>query len=110
MLQHVVVAAPARAEPLQWVGDEQACDQILGLCIHLPRVDDTVLRDLLVESKLRVGGEGRRARHHLVDQDAQAPPVHGAPVPAVPNDLHTPLCHRKKYNEHPQYLAVRGVD
>ena len=74
-------AAAAQSEVLLSV--EQPPDEVLGVVINADQVVaplQLARHDLLVETHEAGVHEGRLAKQHLVHEDAQGPPVHGAGV------------------------------
>ena len=74
-------AAAAKSEVLLSV--EQPPDEVLGVVINADQVVaplQLACHDLLVETHEAGVHEGRLAKQHLVHEDAQGPPVHGAGV------------------------------
>ena len=74
-------AAASQSEVLLSV--EQPPDEVLGVVINADQVVaplQLARHDLLVETHEAGVHEGRLAKQHLVHEDAQGPPVHGAGV------------------------------
>ena len=74
-------AAAAQSEVLLSV--EQPPDEVLGVVVNADQVVaplQLARHDLLVETHEAGVHEGRLAKQHLVHEDAQGPPVHGAGV------------------------------
>jgi len=59
-----------------------------GLLAEPHGVQDVVVQDGLEQVVLVVSLERRLARHHLIHQHAQRPPVHRRPVLQLLQDLH----------------------
>ena len=64
------------AVPLGQVGHEQVLDERLGIFIEPFRKDDLALQNLLVDGHWIVVVERIDTCDHLVQQNAQCPPVH----------------------------------
>mmetsp|Transcript_53855 Transcript_53855/g.166733 ORF Transcript_53855/g.166733 Transcript_53855/m.166733 type:complete len:242 (-) Transcript_53855:970-1695(-) len=58
------------------VGGEELLHQGLGVLVEVLREVDLASKDLLVDAHGVLVAEGRLAADHLVDEDAQGPPVH----------------------------------
>mmetsp|Transcript_31684 Transcript_31684/g.69278 ORF Transcript_31684/g.69278 Transcript_31684/m.69278 type:complete len:328 (-) Transcript_31684:764-1747(-) len=84
---HVLRAALEVAYPLGQVGSEQLLDQVLGVAVEVPRELDLALEDLLVDAERVLVVKRRVAREHLVDKDAQRPPVDCLAMPLGEDDL-----------------------
>ena len=68
------------SEALGAVLREQFLDAVLSLGVDVPGVLDPAREDLLVDSEGALVVEGRVAGEHLVDEDAESPPVDGLAV------------------------------
>ena len=81
-------AAAAQSEILIRV--EELHDEVLGVLVQTDQVvppDNLAVDDLLVEPHEAGVGEGGLADQHLVEEDAEGPPVHGPVVAAAMEDL-----------------------
>mmetsp|Transcript_77581 Transcript_77581/g.240356 ORF Transcript_77581/g.240356 Transcript_77581/m.240356 type:complete len:268 (+) Transcript_77581:2-805(+) len=87
VLLDVLRAVLEAAETLGAVVRQQALDEVLGLDVEVPREVDAAREHLLVDAEGVLVVEGRVARQHLEDEDAQGPPVHGAAVALGLDDL-----------------------
>ena len=70
--------------PLAEVSRHQLLHQRLRVLVKVLREVDLASQDLLVDTHRLLVAERRLAHNHLVDQDAQRPPVHRLPVAWVP--------------------------
>ena len=66
---------------------EELLNEILGHRVDMPRPVDLPAQDLLVDAEGVVVKEGRVAGQHLVQEDAEGPPVHCLVVPLRLDDL-----------------------
>ncbi len=83
MAHDVLGVLGAAAEPLVRVLGQQAAEQVLGLLRQIARELDLLHEDQLEEDVMVAVVERQPAAHHLVHDDAQAPPVDGAAVVVV---------------------------
>mmetsp|Transcript_1469 Transcript_1469/g.4473 ORF Transcript_1469/g.4473 Transcript_1469/m.4473 type:complete len:265 (-) Transcript_1469:1252-2046(-) len=84
---HLAVASAPRAEPRGVRLRQQLRDQVPRLPRAVGRRLVPAAHDRVVDVHVRVGAEGRAAAEHLVDQDAETPPVARECVPAVRYNL-----------------------
>mmetsp|Transcript_39863 Transcript_39863/g.124626 ORF Transcript_39863/g.124626 Transcript_39863/m.124626 type:complete len:220 (+) Transcript_39863:1976-2635(+) len=77
---HLEARGARRAEALLGVLLQQALDERVAVHVHPGRQLQLSVDDLLVDLLVVAPAEGRRARHHLIGERAQAPPVHGLAV------------------------------
>ena len=87
MFLDVLGAGLAGAEPLVPILHEEPPDEVPGGGVELCRPLYLARQDLLVDTKWIVVKEGRVSGQHLVDEDAQGPPVHGLVVALGLDDL-----------------------
>ena len=91
---------------------EQAVDDVLGVVADVHKLvvvvgpHDLVVDDVLEELVGRVAVERRHARQHLVEYDAQRPPVHRLAVPLTQYDLGRQVLRRAAYLLVVELLAV----
>ena len=83
----LAVASAPRAEPRGVRLRQQLRDQVPRLPRAVGRRLVPAAHDRVVDVHVRVGAEGRAAAEHLVDQDAETPPVARECVPAVRYNL-----------------------
>ena len=67
--------ALAAPQPLRGLGVEEAGDEAPGHLVLAPPPLQLAVHDLVVQVHEAGGREGRLPHQHLVDQDAQGPPV-----------------------------------
>ena len=74
-------------QPLGPVLDQQLLDQVLGFFIHMSLPLNLPCQNLLINHKMILIKERRISSKHLVDEDAECPPVHGLVVTLGLDDL-----------------------
>lgn len=87
LAHHLLCISWAASESLIWLTSEQLLKNGDGVPRHVDRVQRLISKDSVVDFVLILASEGGLLKKHLVDQDTKRPPIDGASVLLVKQNL-----------------------